>query len=370
MNNDNQFSMQNGHRFAIYAEMPDMYELCVTCVAFANQAGGEIAIGANADSYEIYGLSDQEVSQALLKIPHELASMCNPSIIPELYVRNIGERHILMVRIARGGMKPYYIREKGELKGVYLRQGKKNRLAGKDQIEEMKRESLNQSFDEVLVEDYQLEDLDIAGLKEDVHRLVHMELSDADFLRMGLFDRLVPTRALAILAGDEQRFGYAKLICTKHSISASGGFEDEAEEMKGSLPRRVASAIDFLMETPDFCSHHIPRKLLLEAIVNAVVHRDYAARDHAIAIDVYPDRLIIASPGLLPKSMTFSQIREGTSETRNPLLANFMRTIGFAGSWGTGIPRIFSICMEEGIFTPTFKEEGVYFQVIFDRCGK
>jgi len=367
MKTNDQLSVQNGSRLAIYAEIPDLKEICVSCVAFSNQAGGEIAIGVNPDTFEIYGLSDQEVTEAIRAIPKAVAKHCSPTIVPELYARNIGGRHILMVRIERGSMKPYYIREEGDRDGVYVRQCKKNRFATKDQIDEMVRQTRNQSFDEVLLRDSSLADLDLSGLKADVHRLVHMEFSDADFLRLGLLDHMVPTRALAILAGDEQRFAYAKLICTRHRLSVSGGFEDETEEMKGSLPRKVKAAINFLMDKSGFCSQCIPQDVLLEAIVNAVVHRDYAIKQ-AVQIDAYPDRLMISSPGLLPKTMTFSKIREGTSETRNPLLANFMRSTGFAGSWGTGIPKINAICIEEGIFTPMFVEEGIFFKVIFDKC--
>lgn len=370
MNIQDQMQVQAGKRLSIYEEIPDLYEICVNCVAFSNQAGGEIAIGVNPETFEILGLDDQQVYEAMSAIPHAIEMMGSPSIVPEVYVRNVGGRHILMVRVAKGSMKPYYIRNEGDQQGVYIRHAKTNRHASKEEIEEMKREAQNQSYDEVLMLDYGLEDLELAQLKADVHRLVHMELSDADLLRFGLFDRLIPTRALAILAGDKPRYGYAKLICTRHRISPSGGFEDESEEMKGSLPQRVAAAIDFLMDSPEFCSHKIPRKLLLEAIVNAVVHRDYAIKSHAIQIDLFPDRLIISSPGGLPGTLTFSQIREGTSEARNPLVANFMRAIGFAGSWGTGIPRIQDICLEEGLFTPTFMEEGVFFKVVFDKCGR
>lgn len=369
MNMQDQMQVKVGKRLSLYAEVPSLNEICVNSVAFANQAGGEIAIGVNPDTLEILGINDQEIYAALVKIPHAIENKCSPNIVPEVFVRNVGGRHILMVRIAAGSMKPYYIREEGDLKGVYVRQSKMNRHASRQQIEELVRQSRNQSFDEIMMSDCKLEDLDLAGLKEDVHRLVHMELSDTDLLRLGLLDRSTPTRALAILVGDERWFGYAKLVCTRHRISPSGGFEEESEEMTGSLPRRVASAIDFLTEMPDFCGHKIPRKLLLETIVNAVVHRDYAMKADAVKIDVFPDRIILSSPGGLPGTVTIAQLREGISQSRNPLIANFMRVIGFAGSWGTGIPRIFEVCMEEGLFTPELKANGDFFQVIIDRCS-
>ncbi len=370
MNTSTRMDALEGKKMAIYLEFPDLYDLAVAAVSFANLAGGEMVIGVNPATHEIFGLSDDEISKALSDIPHAIEKLCMPAIVPEIFVRNVDDRHLLIVKIGMGFMKPYYIRDEGDREGVYIRQAKVNRRASKMQIEEMIRESRNQSFDEILVKDYHLDDIHLSALKDDVHQLIHMEVSDSDLLRLGLFDRLIPSRALAIIAGDENRFGYAKILCTKHRITASGNFEDETEEMQGSLPRRVIEAIDFLLNDTSYCSYRIPRQLLLEAIVNAVTHRDYAMTEHAIQIESYPDRLVIASPGGLMKTMTITKILSGMSEARNPLISNFMRYIGFSGSWGTGIRRIQEICIEEGIYTPTFVEEGIFFKVIFDMCGK
>ena len=370
MNAINQVNVFEGKKMALYVEMPDLYEIAATAVSFANLAGGEMVIGVDPAAHEIFGLSDGEISKALSDVPHAIEKLCTPAIVPEIFVRNVDERHLLIIKIGMGSMKPYYIRDEGDREGVYIRQAKVNRHASKEQIEEMIRESKNQSFDEILVRDYQLDNLELARLKDDIRHLIHMEISDADLLRLGLFDRLIPTRALAIIAGDEKRFGYAKILCTKHRLSSSGDFEDETEEIQGSLPNRIIGAIDFLLNDASYCSQRMPRKLLLEAIVNAVSHRDYAMREHAIQIESYPDRLVIISPGGLPKTMTITKILSGTSEARNPLISNFMRFIGFAGSWGTGIRRIQEICIEEGIYTPTFVEEGIFFKVIFDKSSK
>ena len=81
----------------------------------------------------------------------------------------------------------------------------------------------------------------------------------------------------------------------------------------------------------------LPLEVLREALVNAWVHRDYAIMGRQVRLEVFRDRVEVASPGGLPGRMTVERVRGGgASRSRNEAMANAMVVAGFAGRRGTG----------------------------------
>ena len=76
-----------------------------------------------------------------------------------------------------------------------------------------------------------------------------------------------------------------------------------------------------------------------EAIVNALIHRDYLLSNTDIELSIYADRLEIISPGTLPNGITPERMRTGTRAARNLLLKDVMRDYGYLEHMGMGIPR-------------------------------
>ena len=90
--------------------------------------------------------------------------------------------------------------------------------------------------------------------------------------------------------------------------------------------------------------YEIPQGAIREAIVNALVHRNYAIND-SVKVAIYDDRVEISSPGALYGSMTLSDL--GTrSELRNSILARSLEEIKIIESWGYGIARIKELCAQ------------------------
>lgn len=82
-----------------------------------------------------------------------------------------------------------------------------------------------------------------------------------------------------------------------------------------------------------------PEEAIREAIVNALVHRDYLLSASDIELSIYEDRLEIISPGRLPNGITPERMRTGTRAARNQLLKDVMRDYGYLEHMGMGIPR-------------------------------
>ena len=69
----------------------------------------------------------------------------------------------------------------------------------------------------------------------------------------------------------------------------------------------------------------LPEDVIREAVVNAVIHRNYAVTGSAVMFEVFSDRVDVTSPGTLPKHMTVDEARSGgTVRSRNELMATAM----------------------------------------------
>ena len=82
-----------------------------------------------------------------------------------------------------------------------------------------------------------------------------------------------------------------------------------------------------------------PLDAVREAVVNAVVHRDYTIGLTDIELAVYSDRLEVVSPGRLPNTATVEKLRLGYRSPRNDVIRHLLRDYGYIEALGLGIPR-------------------------------
>ncbi|MFA6332760.1 MAG: helix-turn-helix domain-containing protein [Methanoregula sp.] len=110
-----------------------------------------------------------------------------------------------------------------------------------------------------------------------------------------------------------------------------------------------------------------PIKALREAVINALIHRDYFQTGSEIQIRVYDDRVVITNPGGLMEGMTVDELRqEGhRSLPRNTLLAQIFYYGELLEKWGTGTSRMITLCQNHGIPEPEFSAHPDWFSVTF-----
>lgn len=102
-------------------------------------------------------------------------------------------------------------------------------------------------------------------------------------------------------------------------------------------------------------------EVLREAVINAVVHRDYSKRGESVRVFYYPDRVEIHSPGLLLPGITVEQMERGEvqSKLRNPTLANLLKDVpGYMERLGSGIRFMLDETKRLGLPAPQFREMG------------
>jgi len=112
-----------------------------------------------------------------------------------------------------------------------------------------------------------------------------------------------------------------------------------------------------------------PIEALREAVINALIHRDYFQMGAEIQIRVYDERVVITNPGTLPDGITVNELkREGhRSITRNTLLAQVFYYGELLEKWGTGTSRMIALCRKHGILEPEFSAKPDSFSVTFSK---
>jgi ATP-dependent DNA helicase RecG len=99
----------------------------------------------------------------------------------------------------------------------------------------------------------------------------------------------------------------------------------------------------------------IPRQAFREAILNAIIHRDYST-GNPIHIHIYPDKVLIYNDGRLPETWTVDDLfAPHTSKPYNPLIAGTFFRSGQIEAWGRGIEKIKEACKSWGKSEPIYK---------------
>lgn len=140
------------------------------------------------------------------------------------------------------------------------------------------------------------------------------------------------------------------------------------DEIHGNLFEQVEKTLDLLSTKylKAYISYHglqrretflFPQAALREALLNAVVHKDYSS-SIPIQISAYDDQIVLWNPGDLPENWTLAKLLgKHPSCPFNPLLANAFFRAGYIESWGRGIQKIQRECREHGIEPPVYDFE-------------
>lgn len=99
-----------------------------------------------------------------------------------------------------------------------------------------------------------------------------------------------------------------------------------------------------------------PEPALREAILNAIIHKDYAST--WTFLRVYDDKLDLWNPGLLPEELTIEKLKERhSSYPRNPHIAEIFFKAGYIEAWGRGTTNIITECLTAGLPEPRLEED-------------
>lgn len=191
---------------------------------------------------------------------------------------------------------------------------------------------------------------------------------------------LVPTKGGLLLFSKSVQsvFSEAFIICT-HFKGTSGRDAISSIDATGTLFEQFNIAWEFIVskipvswkivgkkriEEPE-----IPLDAVREALVNAIIHRDYRIQA-PIKIAIYRDRVEIFSPGTFPGPISISQIGNGVTYIRNNMIAKCFREVGLVEKLGSGFRTIFDLYLKANLLDPIVYEGDGFVKVVLPREEK
>ena len=370
-----------GRRLEFKEALPKGEDLAKTVIAFSNDAGGEIFIGIKNEPRQVAGIPDEALFRTEEQIANIIADLCEPTILPEITFVAVENKTVIRVKIYRGSQVPYYLKTAGKLKGAYIRVGSSNRLASEEIIRELERIRWNISFDSLPVREVTIEELDFTDFQKKFEERTGEKLDKNGLKKLELVKEINgqehPTNAALLLCSSEHKrklFPYAKIECARFKGTKTEEFLDQAtiessvalqpDEVMHFIRRNIAkgAALNGIYREDRW---EYPLLAIREAVINAIVHRDYSLSGKDIKVAIFDDMLEITSAGTLPPSIDISELSAGQSEIRNRVLAPIFKKLGLIEQWGTGFRKIQEALKEYPNVELHFNKPGIAFQMQF-----
>jgi predicted HTH transcriptional regulator len=345
-----------------------------TIVAFANTAGGTLLIGVEDRTRHVRGVRDALDQEE--RLANLVSDRISPRLVPELEILSWRRTQVLALHVHPSPSRPHHLIREGRSAGVYVRVGSTNRRADDDLVEELRRFARGEGFDEQPMSQLNSEALDFRAASESFASVRTLARRDLETLRLVMEHqgRKVPTTGGMILFGweRERHFPDAWIQAGRFAGTDKSRILDHAEIR--SIPVRAVEEAVAFVQKHDWHGAEIgavrrkdrwrlPPEAVREAVINAVVHADYAQRGAPIRLSIFDDRLEIENPGLLPFGLTIEDLPHGVSKLRNRVIGRTFHALGLIEQWGSGIQRMTAACQAAGLRTPVFEEIATRFRV-------
>lgn len=346
--------------------------------AFANSNGGILAFGI-ADNDEVVGIDDIKTKSEYVsqKIKERVDPL--PEIIMELHeVEN--SKQVMTVKVLKGDETPYYYKGDGTVE-AFIRVGNESVSANATELKRLVLRGRNSSYDS-LNSDYNFEDYAFSKLRERYKEWNGNSMTEKSFESFGLVESNGKLTNAGALLSDNCPIRHSRLFCTRwNGLDKSGGQIDalDGAEYSGSLLILLNEGVSFVkrnmkmlwkktvnsrIEMPDYCERSV-----FEALVNALIHRDYLINGSEVHIDIFDNRLVMYSPGGMPDGTRIQERNIDTipSTRRNPVLADVFHRLGYMERQGSGLNKIKSAYINAANFRegmePEFYSDRVEFTV-------
>lgn len=333
---------------------PDL--LAETMVAFANADGGSILLGVDDDGSGVCPLSDAQIDAAI----EQASARCRPAIVPERRVwseQAIGA--VPVIRVPRGTR--VYALADGR---VFARAGSENRRLSGEAIRRLIAARAQGDFEAEPVPGAGADALDPALVEAFV---AAWRTADGDPWS-GTYAELLaeigaltpdrrPTVAGMLLFGRDP--GHWLPSSRARFVRYLGTSDDPTQQaVDAPITGPLVQVIDRLAETvreqlgANAASY--PARAVREALINALLHRDYRLRGADVEVRLYADRLEIHSPSGLPGFLSVEDLLSARY-SRNPRLAWALHQWGYVPEPGRGIRRMCEQMAEQGRRPPEFE---------------
>ena len=321
-------------------------EIYKEVIAFANTEGGILLIGINDDG-EPSELLD--VDDVYTRVTNGIRDTIAPDVTVFTKYK-LEKNNAIRIEVLEGGNKPYYLKAKGlKPAGVYVRQGTSSVQASPEQIRQLIKETDGDVFESFRSLN---QDLNFEQCKS-IFKRHSIDFDEEKFNVLGIKKHSSGLYTnLGSLLSDE----------CQHTIKVAV-FDDventifkDRQEFSGSILRQIDDAFKYIQlsnntrsviddivrkDYPDY-----PKEALREALINAVMHRDYNFSG-SILVNINSQFIEFISIGGLMPGINKEDIILGVSQLRNQKLTEIFLRLNIIEAYGTGLKRIFNLYKDQ-----------------------
>ncbi len=348
----------------------DNRSLAKEVVALSNFEGGRVLLGVDDDG-AICGTSRNDLEQWVMNVCRDKV---RPEIIPYFEViRDAGVgKSVAVLRVERGFNVHHVWHD--QHRTYYIRVGTQSREASPEELARLFQQRGSIRSELQPISGSSIKDLDLRRLKDYfqsirqqdspssddeatwVPLLVNIEVmleregvqpcTAAGLLLFGKRpNRFLPQAGIDVTAysGIEKDYHALERVSIRGPMVRLGDGQGSGESgiweavrtfLERHLSHEKLDAQDRRIRQWD-----IPSDVMREAVVNALVHRDYLLSGTTIEVSIYQDRVEVISPGRLPNGITPERMRAGCRTSRNQLIKDTMLDYGYMEHMGMGVPR-------------------------------
>ena len=333
--------------------------------AFANGVGGSLYFGVSDDGITV-GLDEPQ------KVAEKISELIKARIEPALKNFMLEPLHvdgqsILRLQIFSGTNTPYYYSGDGS-KTAYYRIGNESAPAPAAVLNELVMKGLHQTID-TLKTDYIFSDYSYTLFEATYKQKTNLIFDrPKDYHSFGMMSDDNSLTFAGALFADQCPIYQSRVFCTRWNGLKKGGLYVDAldnDEFQTNVISLLTDSLKFVrhnssvkwkktgngrIEMPDY-----PSEAVHEALVNALVHRDYLIKGSEIHVDMYDDRLEIVSPGGMPdgKRIQDLNIDDVASIRRNPIICDLFSRLKLMERRGSGLRKIIDQYPEDAV--PIFR---------------
>lgn len=348
--------------------------------AFANTKGGIILFGVDDKTRAEKGITD------VIKATEKISELINARIEPlpryELNYFEEAGKDFIELEIGDGPITPYFYVADGR-KEAFIRSGNQSIPAPAHILQNLILKGKNITFDS-LPSEYNIGDLSFTLLAATIKDKTGKKFDkDRDYISLGLVDKNSKLTNGGVLLSDQGALNQSKVVCTRWNGLTKGSVKKDAlddKEYIGSLISLLENADTFIknnsknswkikgMDRVEYEDYPITARR--EAIVNALIHRDYQILGSEVHIDMYDDRLEIISPGGMIDGTQIQNLEIGKvpSMRRNTIISDVFSRLHYMDRRGSGLSRIME-SYNDFWEKPRFLSDESSFTVIFPNKG-
>jgi ATP-dependent DNA helicase RecG len=355
--------------------------------AFANTEGGVLALGVadekqGKEAARLYGV--QENPEALDELVRKVRTQYHPPIETIRFLRlpctlrdgNPGQ--VVLVQVPQSDKVHSIVDD-----GTWTRLTAGNREMTATEIAELSyRRGVRSAESEPVPVDWALLDTPAWAEFAAERGFSRTRPLPEQMAQLGLAEKVagewVPRRAAVLLFAEEPG-GLLAAQGTRSEIrlvvyqgkavetGAKPNMKKPPRTLRGPLIRLIDDTVRVVLDelsagvelaSSGFKAHHLyPERVVKEAIVNAVIHRDYRL-NRDILIRIFDDRLEVDSPGVFPGAITPANIAKAGSKARNPLIAKTLRDFPLPPNFdlNEGVPMMFAEMASAHLYPPQYRQ--------------